>query len=398
MPNPTPKDSVLNNVVGYQDIVDHQQVLIKSGTDFSEHKGQVTRTIDKLHPKRLMLTVSDIIIDTPSTKTLRVRSVDGKTLPPFQAGQYINLFVNIDGTETARPYAISSSPKNLGYYDLTIKRATPGYVTHYLLDRVQVNDEITSTGPMGTFYHNPIFHGEELVFLAGGSGIAPAMTMIRDIADQKKPYHFQLIYLSSYETDVIFDQELKALDEEFDFLSIHKIISRPSEGYQGLSGRLSVGRLSDLLDVKTSSSEKLNERMYYICGPTPFNEACSQQLQELNVKARRIRIEANGPPKKPESLGGWPKDLLATEEVTVTIQGKGSFKARVDEPLLNSMERNGYSAENACRSGECSLCRVKVVKGAVFNPPEAHLRKTDAQYGWCHSCVAFPTEDIEIII
>ena len=86
------------------------------------------------------------------------------------------------------------------------------------------------------------------------------------------------------------------------------------------------------------------------------------------------------------------------QEVTVTIKGKGSFKARVDEPLLNSMERNGYTTENACRSGECSLCRVKVVKGSVFNPPEAHLRKTDEQYGWTHSCVAFPTEDIEIQI
>mgnify|MGYP002700121616 CR=1 FL=1 len=398
MPNSTSENTVLNNIVGYQEIVDHQQALIKTGTDHSEHKGQVTRTIDRLHPKRLALTVTEIVENTPSTKTLRVRSVDGNVLPPFQAGQYINLFVNIDGTETARPYAISSSPKDLSYYDLTIKRATPGYVTHYLLDRVQVDDKMTSTGPMGTFYHNPIFHGEKLVFLAGGSGIAPAMTMIRDIADQEKPYHFQLIYLSSYETDVIFDQELEALDKECDFLSIHRIISRPSESYQGLSGRLSVETLSDLLGETSSNSDKLNEKMYYICGPTPFNEACSQQLQELNVKARRIRIEANGPPKNPESIGGWPEDLPATEEVTVTIQGKGSFKARVDEPLLNSMERNGYSTENACRSGECSLCRVKVVKGAVFNPPEAHLRKTDAQYGWCHSCVAFPTEDIEIII
>ncbi len=91
-------------------------------------------------------------------------------------------------------------------------------------------------------------------------------------------------------------------------------------------------------------------------------------------------------------------DISPAKEVNVTIKGKGSFKARVDEPLLNSMERNGYSAENACRSGECSLCRVKVVKGNVFNPSEARLRGTDAQYGWCHSCVAFPTEDIEILV
>jgi len=86
------------------------------------------------------------------------------------------------------------------------------------------------------------------------------------------------------------------------------------------------------------------------------------------------------------------------DEVTVTVKGKGSFKAKVGEPLLNSLERNGYSAENACRSGECSLCRVKLLSGEVFNPPEAHLRTSDRQFGWIHSCVAFPTEDVEIIL
>ncbi|MGH1373316.1 MAG: FAD-binding oxidoreductase [Cellvibrionaceae bacterium] len=394
MPNKnSPKETVLSHVVGYQEVVDSQKALIKTGSDFSEHKGHVANTIAKLHPKRLSLKVTAIVDNTPSTKTLRVEAVNGSKLPPFLAGQYINLFATAEGSDTARPYAMSSSPADLSYYDLTVKRATPGFVTHHLLDQVQVGDVVSSTGPMGTFYHNPLFHGDQLVFLAGGSGIAPAMTMIRDIADHQKPQRFHLIYLSSYESDVIFEQELKELDQKHDFLTIDTIISRPTPNYSGLSGRLTTERLEELL-----GNGGLNEKMYFICGPTPFNESCRQQLNALNVKSRRIRIEANGPPKNPETLEKWPQQLEPSNEVTVTIQGKGSFKARVDEPLLNSMERNGYSAENACRSGECSLCRVKVVKGSVFNPPEAHLRKTDAQYGWCHSCVAFPTEDIEIIL
>ncbi len=394
MPNDnSPKQTVLSHVVGYQEVVDHQQQLIKSGTDLSEQKGRVANTIASLHPKRLQLTVTDIVENTPSTKTIRVEASDGRTLPPFLAGQYINVFATVEGSDTARPYAMSSSPAQLGYYDLTIKRATPGFVTHYLLDSVKVGDELTSSGPMGTFYHNPIFHGDQLVFLAGGSGIAPAMTMIRDIADQQKPLSFHLIYLSSFETDIIFEQELRELNDAHDFLTIHTLVSRPTENYQGLTGRITLEKLKEFL-----GSGDLYEKMYYICGPTPFNESCREQLTALSVKPRRIRIEANGPPKNPETLNGWPKDVAPEKEVTVTIRGKGSFKARADEPLLNSMERNGYGAENACRSGECSLCRVKVVSGEVYNPTEAKLRKTDAQYGWCHSCVAFPTEDIEIIL
>lgn len=394
MPNKnSPKETVLSRVVGYQEVVDSQKALIKTGSDYSEHKGHVANTIAKLHPKRLSLKVTGIVENTPSTKTLRVAAIDGRVLPPFLAGQYINIFTTVEGTETARPYAVSSSPAELNFYDLTIKRATPGFVTHHLLDNVKVGDSLTSTGPMGTFYHNPIFHGEQLVFLAGGSGIAPAMTMIRDIADHNKTQSFHLIYLSSYENDVIFEKELAALEAEHHFLKIDTLISRPTPDYKGRSGRLTSKTLKQLL-----GEASLNEKMYFICGPTPFNNACKQQLNDLNVKSRRIRIEANGPPKQPETLKNWPQGVEPTAEVTVTIQGKGSFRARVDEPLLNSMERNGYSTENACRSGECSLCRVKVVKGSVFNPPEAHLRKTDAQYGWCHSCVAFPCEDIEIIL
>ncbi|BFM15623.1 hypothetical protein R50073_18060 [Maricurvus nonylphenolicus] len=385
--------SVFQQIVGYQEALSHQEQLALQGTNFAEQKGKVAGNIAKLHPKRLQLKVIDIIEDTPSTKTLRVAAADGSLLPPFQAGQYINLFVTVDAegkaTDSARPYAISSSSQQRHYYDLTIKRATPGFITHHLLDQVKVGDALTSTGPMGTFYHNPLFPAKELVFLAGGSGIAPARSMILDIADRNLDYTFHLIYLSSFEDDVIFDEELKELDAEYDFLTYHKVISRPGEDFTGLRGRLSEERLRELIG-------SVDDKMFYLCGPTPFNESCRDHLQAMNVKPRHIRIEANGPPKNPETLDAWPEQLAPAEEVTVTIQGQGSFKARVDEPLLNSMERNGFTAENACRSGECSLCRVKVVKGSVLNPPEAHLRKTDAQYGWTHSCVAFPLEDIEI--
>ena len=68
------------------------------------------------------------------------------------------------------------------------------------------------------------------------------------------------------------------------------------------------------------------------------------------------------------------------------------------EPLLTALERTGYFVENACRSGECSLCRVKLVAGSVFNPQEAHLRKSDRDFGWIYSCVAFPTGDIEVLL
>lgn len=403
MPSTDQKNNILHAVNGYQEAVNHQQELAKTGTDFNEQNGKVANTIASLHPKRLKLVVSEIIEDTASTKTLRFKA-EGDFLPPFQAGQYINLFVNIEGTETARPYAISSAPLDRNFYDLTIKKVADGFVSHFLLNDVKVGDRFQSTGPMGTFYHNPLFHGDDLVFLAGGSGIAPARSMILNMIEnsllhRKAAQKLHLVYASSYEADVIYQNELKGLEQEHDFLTITWLISRPTKSYSGRTGHVNAALLTELFG---DDLDKLQEKMFYICGPTSFHDFCAEQLKQLKVKSRRVRIECNGPPKNPEKLSGWPQNLIATDKVKVVIHkadgSQGEFEARVDEPLLNSMERNGYSAENACRSGECSLCRVKVLKGSVFNPKEARLRSTDEAYGWCHSCVAFPTSNIEIML
>jgi ferredoxin-NADP reductase len=386
----TVKQDVMNSVVGYVEAVKKKAEMEETGTDFLEERGRTQQTINTLHPKRLRLKVTDIFTDTASTKTVRVKAIDGY-LPPFQAGQYVNVFVDINGSPTARPYAMSSSPTERGYYDLTVKKAEGGFVSHYLVDELSIGQEISTSGPMGSFHHNPLFHGSDLVFFAGGSGIAPARSMIKNIIDKKLNQSMHVIYSNSYEDDVIFADEIRAYAEQNENIKLTEIVSRPSDGYQGLKGRVSKELLSKYLPSPES-------KMYYICGPTPFNESCADILKQLGVKERRMLIELNGPPKKPDSQTHWPKDVSSDKEITITVKGKGSFIAKAGEPLLNSLERYGLTTENACRSGECSLCRVKLVEGEVFNPHEAKLRKSDRQFGWIHSCVAYPTGDVEIDI
>lgn len=383
--------NALNLIAGYSEAFVAKLALEQSGSDFQEVRGEVASSVVQLHPKRLAVQVAEIIEDTPSTKTLRLVAVDGQPLPPFQAGQYINLFVEIDGVRTARPYAMSSSPLQRMHYDLTVKRAQGGFVSNYLLDRVSVGQRLSSSGPMGTFHHNPLFHGDDLVFLAGGSGSAPARSMLLNILERELPQRFHLIYVNSHVDDVIYADELRELAAQHENFTLSEIISRPPAGYTGRSGRLNRAMLQELLG-------EIGDKMFYICGPTPFNDSCVALLGELGVARRRIRVEANGAPKTPHQQAGWPTGVSLDDEVTITVQGRGSFRSTVGEPLLNALERNGYFVENACRSGECSLCRVKLTSGEVFNPQEAHLRKSDRDFGWIYSCVAFPVGDIEVLL
>lgn len=382
--------NILNSVVGYKEAALKKEELENKGSNFKEEKGLVRQKINSLHPKRLKLRVEEIRVDTVSTKTLKMVSVDGNKLPPFQAGQYINLFVSLLGVLTARPYSISSSPKDLNSYELTIKRAEGGFVSPYLLDDVKVGQEFESSGPMGSFHHNPLFHGFDLVFLAGGSGIAPAMSMLKSFLASDKDFRFHIIYSNSYEDDVIFIDELRALASVHQNFILTEFLSRQvSPNFKGYRGRLDFKTLQTLLQNAPS-------KMYYVCGPTPFNEHVGKLLSELGVKSGRILIESNGPPPRPDTMEGWPNSVLPTKEVKVKVGDHQTFLAKVGEPLLNSLERNGYFTENACRSGECSLCRVKLKSGKVFSPPEAKIRKSDKKFGWIHSCVAFPVTDIEI--
>jgi ferredoxin len=72
--------------------------------------------------------------------------------------------------------------------------------------------------------------------------------------------------------------------------------------------------------------------------------------------------------------------------------------AQADEPLLIALEKAGIAVENSCRSGECSMCRVKLLNGKVFQTSGAKIRQSDRQAGYIHSCAAYPISDIEIML
>jgi len=385
-----PNKNNLDVVEGYREAQETIKHLSPYGVDYSTAGRDTQNLINRYHPKRLQLRLSEIIDESPSTKTLRLVSQDGY-LPPFQAGQYINLFVTIDGVHSSRPYAISSSPWERGHYDLTIKNMPQGFVSPYLTTQVTPGQHFESTGPMGSFYYNPLFHGNNLVFLAGGSGITPAMSMIQDLIVCNDKRHLHIIYGSRGPQDVIFHQALDRFAALHNCVSVSHVFSEPPEDYTGERGFVT----AELIERLTGKPEG---KTYYICGPQIMNEFCRAQLSKLGALPRQVRVEANGPPARPESRPGWPDKLSPDTEVTVTVKGDKSFRSRTGEPLLNAMERNGINVEAACRSGECSMCRVKVERGAVFEPTEAHLRKTDSHYGYTHACVCYPTEDIEISI
>lgn len=352
--------------------------------DTRDYSAETRATIDAYHPKRLRLVVTAIIEETATAKTLRLERADRCELPPFLAGQYVNVF--IDGT--SRPFAISSSPSRLTHYDLTVRRVPGGRVSNLLVDTAEIGQVLTTTGPMGTFHHNPLFHGNDVVFLAGGSGVAPAMSMIREIADLGLDRAFHLIYGSRDASDIIFGAELDEIAATHPGIDVDHVIAEPVTGWTGATGLLTAETIDRLVG-------ELDGRMVYVCGPQALYPYALGQLTALGHPRKRIRFEANGAPSDPTAQSHWPAGIDPAEEVTVTV-GNTSFRTPRNRPLLDALEDNGIRPEAACRSGECSLCRVRILKGEVHNAEEAKLRLSDARFDYTHSCVAYPITDVEL--
>jgi ferredoxin len=87
--------------------------------------------------------------------------------------------------------------------------------------------------------------------------------------------------------------------------------------------------------------------------------------------------------------------LPADTTFTVTLEKGRQIAARAGEPLMNSLERQGIALPAQCRTGECSLCRTRLVSGQVYQPPGAKLRKSDRRFGYIHPCLAYPITDVE---
>lgn len=362
----------------------------KYGRDYRSEKGLTQSMIDRYHPLYINFVVADIIEETESVKTFRLVAKDGY-LPPFQAGQYVNIYGEINGVRSSRPYSMSSSPLQRAYYDISVARIDNGFFSDFMLDQVKKGDTLKSSGPSGNFYHNPIFHKKRSVFIAGGSGITPFMSMIREICDNARDRDITLLYGNRVSKNILFHDELLELASRHNNFNYIPVISEPDDDYDGEKGFIDTACINrNVKNIKTST--------FYICGPQAMYEFCVPVLENMGIPGKRLRKEMFSTSGTVTKEQGWPAELTGEETVSVSVKGFKTISAKTGETLLTSLERAGIIIPVNCRCGECSICRVKLISGKVFQPNGVYLRAADAQFGYVHSCKCYPLEDLEILI
>lgn len=381
----------LLDVREYRRVAKNRKALREAGqgTDYTHERFRevVQRVVSRIHPKRMNLRVVEILPQTATAKTFCFERVDGP-LPPFRAGQYVNVMANVEGVRTSRPYSISSAPM-AERLELTVRDKPGGFVAPYLFKKLKIGHVLETSGPAGHFYYEPLIDGKDLVFLAGGSGITPFMSMIRDTVKRQRPLKINLLYGSRTPEDVMFKKELEKLAAAHSNFSFSLVISEPPEGYGGLRGFLNSKLIAEVVgDIKGKT--------VYVCGPRAMHDLCRASLKEMDVPQRKIRYELYGAPDDVSKEPGWPEGLSRDMVFEVDVAGKKMILAKAGEPLLNALDRNGLVVPALCRSGECSACRIRLLAGRVFVPTQATVRESDQKAGYIHSCVSYPIDNLKI--
>jgi ferredoxin-NADP reductase len=231
--------------------------------------------------------VREIVVETYRVKSLLLHVTNWQG---HLTGQHVDIRLTAeDGYQAQRSYSIASPPED-ELLTLTVERVDNGEVSPYLVSDLRVGDQFELRGPIGGYFvWTAAMHGP-LWLIAGGSGIAPLMAMLRHRARRKVRAPALLLYSSRTLEDVIYREELDAMAcRDPDLRVVNTLTRKQPEGWMG--GR---GRIDKVLLAETCFPPEQNPRIF-VCGPTPLVENVSRFLVELGHDPLTIKTERFGP-------------------------------------------------------------------------------------------------------
>jgi ferredoxin-NADP reductase len=231
--------------------------------------------------------VREILMETPRVKSLLLHVADWRGHRP---GQHVDIrLTGEDGYQAQRSYSIASPPED-ELLALTVERVENGEVSPYLVADLRAGDQFELRGPIGGYFVWTVAMGGPLCLVAGGSGIAPLMAMLRHRERRNGRAPASLLYSSRSLEDVIYREELDAMARRDPHLRIVNTLTRQQpQGWMGPRRRIDKALLGE-----TCFPPEQNPKIF-VCGPTPLVEDVSTQLVELGHHPLTIKTERFGP-------------------------------------------------------------------------------------------------------
>lgn len=199
--------------------------------------------------------------------------------PEFLPGQYVN--IGIPGGSARRSYSFANPSVAGEEMEFFVRLLEHGAMSDYLRDRAAVGDEVRLQGPLGQFFlRSP--RGGPLVMVAGGTGLAPMLSMLATLAarEGERP-RVILLYGANHPGELFALERIKAYG---DWIDLRTIVVRGDAGWSGPTGFV-----TGLLGEGSVDQAALADA--YLCGPPPMIDAARAALIDLGVPTARIFAE-----------------------------------------------------------------------------------------------------------
>jgi len=216
--------------------------------------------------------------------TLKMATSDGTPCFSFHPGQFQFISFHSGSRQSEEhPFTISSSPDAPGFHSATIKES--GDFTA-AIGSVKPGDLVGIQGPFGRFSY--CFYPEEhdMVFIAGGIGITPFMSMLRHMRDTASDNSVTLFYANRGEQDIVFRDELNAIATgAHPRLKVVHVLSNAEPSWPGEKGRVTMDM------IRRHVAELNPDKAFYICGSPVMMRRMIADLIKAGVRSAKVRAE-----------------------------------------------------------------------------------------------------------
>ncbi|MDZ7831583.1 MAG: ferric reductase-like transmembrane domain-containing protein [Desulfobacterales bacterium] len=243
------------------------------------------RFIRPISLKKRPWQVVDVTSEAPNVWTVKLSPPEGGRVYDYLPGQFqfITFYRGRGLPVEEHHWTISSSPMEKNFVSSTIKAL--GDFTATIKD-TRPGDKAAVQGPFGRFSH--VLHpGEtDLVFVAGGIGITPLMSMLRYMRDKKENRSVLLLYGNPNTEQIAFRREIEEIEAGgTPRLKVVHVLSTPEEDWSGERGHI------DAEKITRYCGPDLSGKTFYVCGPPPLVTGVVNALLNMGVAHRQIRIE-----------------------------------------------------------------------------------------------------------
>lgn len=234
------------------------------------------------------------VITRIETLSPRVKSFFFRLAEPiaFRPGQHVLLRLTApDGYRAQRSYSIASAPGSgkAADVELAIERLDDGEVSPFMHDVAQTDDEIELGGPIGGHFNWSPEDGGPVLFIGGGSGVAPFMSMLRHRAAIGSRVPATLVFSARSREELLFFAELSELAASGDGFSLMVALTREAVAHPFRAGRIDAAFIAGIV-----SGMKMPLRHVMICGSNPFVEVAAEGTMAAGIDAALIKTERYG--------------------------------------------------------------------------------------------------------